>query len=102
MYGITDCSMVPQKPITFDTIVVKDMNGNPIGNSWTLYNHPECCNSTTTSPSPDKVTIQFGGGGPSPPTPPTPPPPGGGYVQIDPGTNDYCTDTPLHQDGPQG
>merc|ERR1712048_325216 len=59
-YGVSQCSQLPQKAVTFDTIVLKDADGNQVTPSWDLSG-PTMCNGRTSSPSPDVVSIQHGG-----------------------------------------
>jgi len=59
-YGVSQCSQLPQKAVTFDTIVLKDADGNQVTPQWDLSG-PTMCNGRTSSPSPDVVSIQHGG-----------------------------------------
>lgn len=58
-YGVSQCSQLPQEAVVFDTIILKDENGQPVTPSWDLSG-PTMCNGKTLSPSPDVVSIQHG------------------------------------------
>merc|ERR1712032_1390513 len=73
-YGVSQCSQLPQEAVVFDTIVLKDGDGQPVTPSWDLSG-PTMCNGRTLSPSPDVVSIQHGNKPtPSPSPHPTPSP----------------------------
>lgn len=58
-YGVSDCAQLPHEAVVFDTIVLKDGNGQTVTPSWDLSG-PTMCSGRTLSPSPDKVSIQHG------------------------------------------
>jgi len=71
-YGVSECSQLPEKPVVFDTIVLKDAKGSDVTPSWKLSG-ATMCNGRTTSSRPDVVSIQHGDA-PSPTPTPTPTP----------------------------
>merc|ERR1711907_520712 len=58
-YGVSQCSQLPRKAVTFDTIVLKDADGNQVTPSWDLSG-PTMCNGSTSSPDENTVIIQHG------------------------------------------
>jgi hypothetical protein len=91
-YGVSQCSQLPKKAVTFDTIMLYDESGSVVHPRWSLSGGT-MCNGRTTSPNENTVSIQHGSG-PSPtPTPhPTPSPtPSGQCHAISPlATDDWC------------
>ena len=59
-YGVSSCSQLPTKPVTFDSVMLYDESGSVVHPSWTLSGRTMCSGSTTSSDE-NTITIAHGG-----------------------------------------